>query len=77
MEPLWKSVKTAEGKEYFYNTQTKATSWTKPDELQPTKSRDLSPQEEAIVHDRQPWRLTGKEGTRKYYFHAVTRATQW
>lgn len=29
----WKAVKTPEGKEYYYNSVTNATSWEKPDEL--------------------------------------------
>jgi pre-mRNA-processing factor 40 len=32
-QPLWTQAKTPEGKIYYYNTQTKATQWTKPVEL--------------------------------------------
>lgn len=31
--PLWQEARTAEGRVYYYNTQTKATQWTKPLEL--------------------------------------------
>lgn len=30
---LWQEALNAEGRAYYYNTQTKATQWTKPLEL--------------------------------------------
>lgn len=30
---LWNEAKNADGRVYYYNTQTKATQWTKPLEL--------------------------------------------
>ena len=30
---LWQETRTAEGRIYYYNTQTKATQWTKPADL--------------------------------------------
>lgn len=30
---LWQEARNAEGRVYYYNTQTKATQWTKPEEL--------------------------------------------
>ena len=30
---LWQEARNAEGRVYYYNTQTKATQWTKPVEL--------------------------------------------
>lgn len=29
----WRAVRTAEGKEYYHNAATNATTWEKPDEL--------------------------------------------
>lgn len=29
---IWQEAKTSEGKVYFWNTVTKATQWTKPEE---------------------------------------------
>jgi hypothetical protein len=29
----WRAVKTADGKEYYHNAATNATTWDKPDEL--------------------------------------------
>ena len=31
--PLWSEAKNADGRIYYYNTVTKATQWTKPEEL--------------------------------------------
>lgn len=33
MPPLWQEARTADGRPYYYNVQTKATQWTKPIEL--------------------------------------------
>lgn len=33
MATPWKAVKTAEGKEYYFNSVTNATTWQKPDDL--------------------------------------------
>lgn len=30
---LWQQAQNAEGRIYYYNLQTKATQWTKPQEL--------------------------------------------
>lgn len=30
---LWQEARNAEGRAYYYNVQTKATQWTKPQEL--------------------------------------------
>jgi pre-mRNA-processing factor 40 len=30
---LWSEARNAEGRVYYYNTVTKATQWTKPEEL--------------------------------------------
>jgi hypothetical protein len=30
---LWSEARNADGRVYYYNTQTKATQWTKPTEL--------------------------------------------
>ena len=30
---IWQEARNAEGRAYYYNVQTKATQWTKPQEL--------------------------------------------
>jgi len=39
---LWQEAKNSDGRIYYYNTITKATQWTKPEEL-------MSPAEVRIV----------------------------
>jgi pre-mRNA-processing factor 40 len=31
--PVWQEAKNADGRVYYYNTITRATQWTKPEEL--------------------------------------------
>jgi pre-mRNA-processing factor 40 len=31
--PVWSTATAADGKEYYYNRLTQATTWEKPDEL--------------------------------------------
>jgi len=31
--PLWQEARNADGRVYYYNTITKATQWTKPEDL--------------------------------------------
>lgn len=31
--PLWSEARAPDGRVYYYNTQTKQTQWTKPEEL--------------------------------------------
>lgn len=33
MPPIWQEARTADGRPYYYNVQTKVTQWTKPVEL--------------------------------------------
>lgn len=43
--PLWQEARTAEGRTYYYNVQTKATQWAKPAEL-------MTPVEVSVVFIR-------------------------
>ena len=39
---LWQEARNAEGRVYYYNTITKATQWTKPEDLMtPAEARAL------------------------------------
>jgi pre-mRNA-processing factor 40 len=40
---IWQEARTAEGRVYYYNVQTKATQWTKPPDL-------MTPQEVRFPH---------------------------
>ncbi|KAJ4352873.1 U1 snRNP protein [Ascochyta clinopodiicola] len=66
--PAWRAVKTADGKEYYHNAATNATTWEKPDELKDDVERAI----EGTGWARQ---LTA-EG-KAYYYHKDTRQTTW
>ncbi|KAF9696155.1 hypothetical protein EKO04_005919 [Ascochyta lentis] len=66
--PAWRAVKTADGKEYYHNAATNATTWEKPDELKDEVERAI----EGTGWARQ---LT-PEG-KAYYYHKDTRQTTW
>ncbi|MCJ1292200.1 hypothetical protein MMC34_003750 [Xylographa carneopallida] len=65
---LWNEARNAEGRVYYYNTQTKSTQWTKPVEL-------MSLAERAILD--QPWKEYTAEGGRKYWYNAETKSSSW
>jgi pre-mRNA-processing factor 40 len=82
---VWQEARTAEGRVYFYNVQTKATQWTKPMEL-------MTPQEVRIHHLRrvgrgliciqraianQPWREFTTPDGRKYWNNTETKQSVW
>ncbi|KAJ9083272.1 U1 snRNP protein [Entomophthora muscae] len=63
--PVWSEFKTADGRTYYYNNQTKKSLWEKPDELKPPGER------------ASPWKEYTAEGGKKYYFNSVTKVTTW
>ncbi|KAF2667525.1 hypothetical protein BT63DRAFT_389325 [Microthyrium microscopicum] len=64
---LWQEAHAADGRVYYYNTQTKATSWSKPADM-------LSPAERALAES--PWKEYSANG-RKYWHNAETKQTTW
>ncbi|KAI9797598.1 MAG: hypothetical protein M1833_005381 [Piccolia ochrophora] len=65
---LWQEARNADGRVYYYNTQTKATQWTKPPEL-------MTPAERALSN--QPWKEYTAEGGRKYWYNTETKQSSW
>ncbi|KAF1930827.1 uncharacterized protein M421DRAFT_418302 [Didymella exigua CBS 183.55] len=66
--PAWRAVKTADGKEYYHNAATNATTWEKPDELKDEVERAI---------EGSGWaRQTSPEG-KTYYYHKESRQTTW
>lgn len=65
---LWQEARAPDGRSYYYNTQTKATSWQKPAEL-------MTPVERALAG--QPWKEYTAPDGRKYYAHSQTKQTVW
>ncbi|KXS10076.1 hypothetical protein M427DRAFT_63010 [Gonapodya prolifera JEL478] len=65
----WTAHQTTDGRTYFYNATTKATTWEKPDELK-------NPLERALA--TLPWKeYTDKSSGRKYYSNTQTKQTVW
>ncbi|KAK9465884.1 hypothetical protein V1512DRAFT_276998 [Lipomyces arxii] len=65
---VWQEFKTAEGRVYFYNTQTKESRWTKPEEL-------MSPLEAAL--SKIPWKEFETPDGRKYWNNSTTGDSVW
>lgn len=65
---LWQEARHTDGRVYYYNTQTKATQWTKPEEL-------MTPAERALAN--QPWKEYTAEGGRKYWYNTETKQSSW
>ena len=64
----WQEYKSQDGRVYYYNSITKATQWTKPEEL-------MSPAERALAN--QPWKEYTAEGGRKYWYNTETKQSSW
>ncbi|KAL3428054.1 FF domain-containing protein [Phlyctema vagabunda] len=65
---LWQEAKNNDGRVYYYNTITKATQWTKPEEL-------MTPAERALAD--QPWKEYTAEGGRKYWYNTESKQSSW
>jgi len=65
---LWQEARAPDGRPYYYNTQTKETSWQKPQDL-------LTPLERALAS--QPWKEYTAPDGRRYYAHSETKETVW
>lgn len=65
---LWQEARAPDGRTYYYNVQTKETSWQKPADL-------MTPVERALA--AQPWKEYTAPDGRKYYAHSQTKQTVW
>ncbi|KAF2856153.1 hypothetical protein T440DRAFT_463487 [Plenodomus tracheiphilus IPT5] len=63
----WQAVPAADGKEYYYNTVTKQTTWEKPDELKDEVERAIA---------GTGWAAQVANGKR-YFYHTQTKETTW
>ncbi|KAG6050654.1 hypothetical protein E4U39_003526 [Claviceps sp. Clav50 group G5] len=64
----WQEHHTADGRAYYYNSATKVTQWTKPEDLMSAAERALS---------NQPWKEYTAEGGRKYWYNTETKQSSW
>lgn len=83
---LWAEARAADGRVYYYNTQTKATQWTKPEDLNAGPEvrkcaflgwiahADYGLKQKAVVSSS--WKEYSHEG-RKYWHNPETNVTTW
>jgi len=64
----WAEAKDQEGRIYYFNDETKQTTWEKPEELQSSLEKLL------IKYN---WKQYSAEGGRSYYYNTQTQQSVW
>ncbi|XP_012685783.1 pre-mRNA-processing factor 40 homolog A isoform X2 [Clupea harengus] len=65
---MWTEHKSLDGKVYFYNTETKQSTWEKPDELK-------SPAEQML--SKCPWKEFKSDTGKPYYYNSQSKESRW
>ncbi|KAF3843090.1 hypothetical protein F7725_001939, partial [Dissostichus mawsoni] len=65
---LWTEHKSLDGKTYFYNTETKQSTWEKPEDLK-------SPAEQML--SKCPWKEYKSDVGKPYYYNSQTKESRW
>ncbi|TNN84489.1 Pre-mRNA-processing factor 40 A [Liparis tanakae] len=65
---LWTEHKSLDGKTYFYNTETKQSTWEKPEDLK-------SPAEQML--SKCPWKEFKSDTGKPYYYNSLTKESRW
>ncbi|KAK9369115.1 hypothetical protein V1509DRAFT_621173 [Lipomyces kononenkoae] len=65
---IWQEHKTPDGRVYYYNAETRESSWTKPEAL-------LTPKERALA--KIPWKEYETADGRKYWHNKDTSESVW
>jgi len=84
----WQEHRTADGRIYYYNTITKVTQWTKPEELMTPAEVSFHALELHLHHvltclssqralANQPWKEYTAEGGKKYWYNTETKQSSW
>jgi pre-mRNA-processing factor 40 len=66
-DSVWAEYTTPEGRKYYFNKETKETTWDKPEDFK-------TPEERAIAAC--PWKEYITDG-RKYYHNIITKQSEW
>lgn len=81
----WQEHRTPDGRAYYYNTLTKVTQWTKPEEMMApaeVRSIQLRPVVSPLTRSQraltgQPWKEYTAEGGRKYWYNTESKQSSW
>uniref|UniRef100_A0A8C6UV61 Pre-mRNA-processing factor 40 homolog A n=1 Tax=Neogobius melanostomus TaxID=47308 RepID=A0A8C6UV61_9GOBI len=65
---VWTEHKSLDGKTYYYNTDTKQSTWEKPDDLK-------SPVEQML--SKCPWKEYKSDTGKPYYYNSQTKESRW
>ncbi|XP_076018019.1 pre-mRNA-processing factor 40 homolog A isoform X1 [Genypterus blacodes] len=65
---LWTEHKSLDGRTYYYNTETKQSTWEKPDELKSNAEQMLS---------KCPWKEYKSDTGKPYYYNSQTKESRW
>uniref|UniRef100_A0A8C6VZS7 Pre-mRNA-processing factor 40 homolog A n=1 Tax=Nothobranchius furzeri TaxID=105023 RepID=A0A8C6VZS7_NOTFU len=65
---VWTEHKSLDRKTYYYNTETKQSTWEKPDELK-------SPAEQLL--SKCPWKEYKSDTGKPYYYNSQTKESRW
>ncbi|XP_067385599.1 pre-mRNA-processing factor 40 homolog B isoform X3 [Emydura macquarii macquarii] len=67
-KPLWSEHKAPDGRTYYYNHDSKQSSWEKPDELKSKAELLLS---------QCPWREYKSDTGKSYYYNSQSKESRW
>ncbi|XP_048390413.1 pre-mRNA-processing factor 40 homolog A isoform X1 [Stegostoma tigrinum] len=65
---VWTEHKSPDGRTYFYNSETKQSTWEKPDELKSHAEQLLS---------KCPWKEYKSDTGKPYYYNSQTKESRW
>ncbi|XP_071978596.1 pre-mRNA-processing factor 40 homolog A isoform X2 [Engystomops pustulosus] len=65
---LWTEHKSPDGRTYYYNIETKQSTWEKPDEMK-------SPVEQML--SKCPWKEFKSDSGKPYYYNSQTKESRW
>lgn len=65
---LWTEHKSPDGRTYYYNGETKQSTWTKPDEMK---------NKAEILMSKCPWKEHKTDNGKTYYHNPLTKQSTW
>uniref|UniRef100_A0ACB8G106 PRP40 pre-mRNA processing factor 40 n=1 Tax=Sphaerodactylus townsendi TaxID=933632 RepID=A0ACB8G106_9SAUR len=65
---VWSEHKSPDGRTYYYNNETKQSTWEKPDDLKTPAEQMLS---------KCPWKEYKSDSGKPYYYNSQTKESRW